>query len=173
VVELLRRPSARAAGSPSGGLLRNDFFELCHVTNDIAQAQKIYREQLGITKFKPLEGRLPEGGHIHVELAGVGGVMYELLTASGPGSEAFMEVLPPSNALALQFHHFGYFIHDDAAWAVLDDEIAKCGGKVRAGNDIPGFMKFRIVQVPWLGHFLEYIYPEPAAIAFFESVPNN
>ena len=171
--DFVKRPRAAFGAGQGGGLLRHDHFQVCHVTNDMARAQSLYREQLGIRNFQPLEGQLPEGGSIHIELAWVGGLMYELATASGPGSEPFTEILPPGDAFAMRFHHLGYFIHDQASWDALDGEIARGGGIVRAGNAIAGFMQFRIVQVPWLGHFLEFIHPEPQGIAFFENVPVN
>jgi hypothetical protein len=36
-----------------------------------------------------------------------------------------------------------------------------------------GFMRYCYVEVPELGHYLEYILPEAAGIEFFESVPSN
>ena len=172
MTELLARPPASGGGS-GRGLFRQDFFQICHATNDIDRALGIYRERFGIRKFETLAGQLPEGGQIHIELAWAGGVMYELLTAIGAGSEAFMELLPPGDAFALRFHHLGFLVPDQAGWEALEREIAECGGSVRAANNVPGFMKFSVVQVPWLGHFLEFIHAEPPGIAFLEKVPAN
>lgn len=170
MTDLVKRPKSAFGGD---GLLCHDHFQVCHVTNDIEAAKALYRAQYGIREFQPLVGELPEGGHMHIELAWVGGTMYELMTARGPGSEPYMEVLPEGEAFALRFHHFGYCLYDPAEWDKLQAQIARAGAIVRVATDIPGFLKFCIVEVPALGHFLEFFLPEPAGIAFFESVPAN
>jgi hypothetical protein len=166
----LTRPAPMFA--PGRGLLRSDHFEIAYATNDLPRAKAIFAERYGITRFTPLEGPLPQGGHIQIELAWAGGVMYELLTASGPGSEVYVEKLP-AHGFAIQHHHFGYLVHDADEWQALEQEIERAGWTLRVNANIEGFMRQIFVEAPELGHLLEYLWPEPAGLAFFDSVPSN
>ena len=157
---------------PGDGLLRNDFFQIAYATNDIDRACTLFGERYGIRAFRRLEGRLPAGGHIRIELALAGGAMYELISADGPGSELFTGLLP-AEGFAIRHHHLGYLIHSASAWDALNREFAERGWTVRSKSDNKGFLKACIVEAPELGHYLEYIFPEPAGIEFFESVPRS
>src|ERR1700719_2707929 len=90
--EFVKRP--RANFSPGSGLLCNDHFQVAYATNDIDRACDIFSNQFGIKEFCRLQGPLAAGGHIRVELAWVGGTMYELITASGAGSDIYAGRLP-------------------------------------------------------------------------------
>lgn len=170
VHEFMRRPPATFA--PGKGLLRNDHFQVAYATNDIDRACEIFSTQLGIEKFRRLEGPLRTGGHIRVELAWVGNTMYELLTATGPGSDLYVSRLPTAT-FAIKHHHLGYLIHDEAQWDALEVEAARMGRTLLLKNNSPGFLQCCFVDVPELGHYLEFIFPEAAGIAFFENVPGN
>jgi hypothetical protein len=50
MIEFMKRP--RAVFSPGDGLLRNEHFQICYVTNDIARACYIFRDRFGIREFK-------------------------------------------------------------------------------------------------------------------------
>ena len=91
---LLRRPLPIV--DPASGVLRAEHFQIAYATNDIDRAQAILANRYGIGAFRRLEGPLAAGGQIRVELAWVGPVMYELLTASGPGSAIYMDRLVAS-----------------------------------------------------------------------------
>jgi len=164
------RPAA--AFDPGSGLLRNDCFQVAYATNDLDRACGVFAERFGIGKFRRLEGPLAAGGRIRIELAWVGPTMYELLRAEGPGSDFFMNLLPAAG-FAIRHHHLGFFIDNLADWAALEAEIERGGWAVRSKSHNPGFLRACIVEVPELGHYLEYILPEPAGIAFFEGVPAN
>src|SRR5579859_3069181 len=92
---VLKRPDA--AFGPAKGLLRTEHFQMAYATNDIGRAMALFRDRYGINEFRTLAGQLPAGGHIHIELAWVGTIMYELMTASGPGSDIYMNRLPPGD----------------------------------------------------------------------------
>ena len=47
------------------------------------------------------------------------------------------------------------------------------GRKVLAKSNNVGFLQSCFVEVPELGHYFEYIFPEAAGIAFFEGVPGS
>lgn len=162
------RPCAPSA--PGSGLFRHDHFQIAYATNDIDRACALFADRYGIAEYRRLEGQMKSGGHIHVELAWVGGTMIELLTASGPGSSLYVGRLP-QDGFAIRHHHLGYMVHDEAAWAAIPAEAERAGAIHIPGNDNPGFLKSCFVEVPELGHYLEYICPEPAGRAFFEGVP--
>jgi len=167
---LLKKPPVTL--NPGRGLFRNDHFQVAYATNDIERACAVFQDRYGIKEYRRLEGQLPEGGHIRIELAWVGGTMYELLCASGPGSERFTSVLPPGG-FAIRHHHLGYLIHSQAAWEALEQEIERGGWKVASKSDNKGFLKALIIEAPDMGHYLEYIYPQEAGVAFFEGVPSS
>jgi len=98
--------------------------------------------------------------------------MYELLTASGPGSELYIGRLP-ADEFAIRHHHLGFLIHTGDEWNALLTEIARKGWHMPSRSSNPGFMQSCFVEVPELGHYFEYLFPEPAGLAFLESVPGN
>lgn len=158
---------------PSKGLLRAEHFQMAYATNDIDRACSVFRERFGISEFRRLEGQLPAGGNIRIELAWVGTIMYELLTASGAGSAVYMDRLPAGDGFAIKHHHLGYLISDVAQWTALLAAIEAEGRAMTYLNHSPGFMRNCFVDAPELGHYLEFLCPEPAGLAFFEGVPGN
>jgi hypothetical protein len=169
--DFIKRPELVLA--PAKGLMRNEHFQMAYATNDIARACDIFSDRFGIKTFRRLEGRLRAGGNIHIELAWVGTIMYELLIASGPGSEIYQYRLPAGDDFFIRHHHLGYLIHDQAAWDGLDQDAERIGRKVLAKNTTPGFLSSCFVDAPELGHLLEYIFPEQAGVDFLQGVPGN
>jgi hypothetical protein len=166
----MKRPSA--AFSPAAGLLRTEHFQMAYATNDIERARKLFQARYGIETFRRLEGPMPAGGYIRVELAWVGSIMYELISAEGPGSALYMDRLPNTD-FAIRHHHLGFLIHTEAEWNELLAQIAANGWSMPYRNHTPGFLQSCFVDVPDLGHYFEYLFPEPAGLAFFEDVPGN
>lgn len=154
------------------GLLRTEHFQMAYATNDIERACDLFRQRLGIREFRRLEGPMPSGGRIHVELAWVGNTMYELLTAEGPGSELYMTRLP-DDGFALRHHHLGFLIPDEAQWQALMATIEREDWNLLSKSHAQGFMHSCFVDVPELGHYFEYLFPEPAGLEFFEGVPGH
>lgn len=168
---MMLRPSLFS--DPATGLLCAQHFQIAWATNDIGHAQSRFAERYGVKNWTQLSGQLPTGGHIHVELAWVGGVMLELMTAQGDGSAIYIDRLPAGDGFQLILHHFGYMLDSDAAWQALMAEVAAKGHAMPHVSHNAGFMKSCFVDAPELGHYLEYICPEPAGRAFFESVAGN
>lgn len=168
---LLNRPGS--AFGASAGLLRAEHFQMAWATNDLEQARDLLSNRLGIRAFTPIGGPNPMGGETHVLLAWVGTIMYELITASGPGSEIIMSRLPQGGVFAIKHHHLGYLIADPAEWDALEAEAARAGWAMPHKSVNPGFMTSCFIDVPELGHYLEYIMPEPAGVDFFNSVARN
>lgn len=166
----MARPGATF--SPAAGLLRTEHFQMAYATNDIDRACDMFRARFGIGQFRRLEGQLPAGGRIRVELAWAGTILYELITASGAGSDLYVGRLPAAD-FAIRHHHLGFLIHDEAEWAALMAEIERGGWAMVSKSSNPGFMQSCFVDVPELGHYFEYLFPEPAGLAFFEGVPGN
>ncbi len=167
---IMMRPTA--IYTPAEGLLRAEQFQVAYATNDIDRARHLFGERLGIHEFKRLEGPTQAGGHIHIELAWVGNTMYELVTARGPGSDVFMMGIP-DDVFTIRHHHLGFLIHHDDEWTLLLAEIERNGWRILSQNNNAGFMRTCMVEVAELGHCLEFLFPEPAGIAFLESVPGN
>ena len=156
------------------GILRAHQFQIAYATNDIDTAKTLFQKRLGIAKFKTLTGPLPSGGEIHIELAWVGSTMYELLTAKGPGSDIYVGRLPETTSLALAHHHLGYLIETEQQWQQLLEQAQRSNWAIPHISHTPGFMHSCFIDVPLLGHYCEYLFPEPAGLAFLtEQVPNN
>jgi hypothetical protein len=166
----LQRP--QGAYGPGAGLFRNDHFQIAYATTDMDRALALFAERYGVTKFSRLEGPNAAGGRVRMEIGWAGGVMYELLWAEGPGTEVFRAGLP-SEGFAIRPHHLGYRVADAEGWAAILNEVEAKRLKVLHSTDVPGFLKAIIVEDPDLGHFLEYILPEPGGLAFFEQAPTN
>ena len=168
---LLPRPPARF--DPAQGLLLAEHFQMAWATNDLERACDLLSARLGIHEFGEIGGPTPMGGEIRVKLAWVGSIMYELMWASGPGSELYNARLPADGRFALVHHHLGYLIHDEAQWQGIFAQAESQGWAVPYRNANPGFMQACFVEVPELGHYLEYIYPEAAGRAFFAGIPRH
>ncbi|MFM5930922.1 MAG: hypothetical protein ACKOPQ_08450, partial [Novosphingobium sp.] len=157
---LLNRPGS--GFDARQGLLRAEHFQMAWATNDLEQAQGVLRERLGIRHFTPIGGPNPQGGETQVLLAWAGTMMYELITASGPGSDIILGRLPQGEGFAMKHHHLGYLIAGPAEWDALEAETARAGWAMPHKSVNPGFITSCFVDVPVLGHYLEYIMPEPA-----------
>lgn len=168
---MLNRPASTF--DPAAGLLRTEHFQMAYATNDIDQARARFQERYGIREFRSLNGELRQGGRIHVEFAWVGTLMYELIYAEGPGSDIYMDRLPAGDGFKLKHHHLGFLIHDEAEWQALMAEVESKQWQMPHLSHTPGFMLSCFVDAPELGHYLEYLFPEPAALEFFASVPGN
>jgi len=106
----------------------------------VKRARTLFQQRYGIKAFQRLEGPLAAGGYIHVELAWVGNTMYELLTASGPGSELFIAKLPTSE-FAILHHHLGFLAHDKEEWNALLAEIEHKDWKLLSTSHAAGIMQ--------------------------------
>lgn len=168
---LVRRPSS--IFDPKAGLLRAEHFQIAYATNDIDRARAVFAERYGVDQFQRLEGPLAAGGRIRVELAWVGPVMYELLTASGEGAAIYMDRLAVADRFQIRHHHLGYLIADAEQWQDLLSQVEGQRHSLLHLSDNPGFMQSCFVDAPELGHYLEYIFPSAAGAEFLSSVPGN
>ena len=156
---------------PARGLLHNDHFQLGYVTNDLASAMARFGEHFNITRFRENDADLPCGGRVCTRTAWIGAMMYEIVMGYGEGMEVFSDFAPQGGEFVLQFHHFGFLVPDEAAWARLEAEIARSGLVMRRPNDTPGYVKTCFVEVPGFGHMLEYILPREGLLAKLNLTP--
>jgi hypothetical protein len=158
--------------APGNGLLLSEHFQMAYVTNDMDRAFDLFSRQLGIRDFVRLGGPTPEGGQVRAEFAWMGSVMYEIIEASGPGSEIFNGRMPGGDGFKLFHHHLGFLIHDQAEWdGVLANAAAN--GWVVPHKGVNPLVEVCFVDVPGLPHYLEYLYATPMGLDFFNSVPRN
>lgn len=167
---MLKRPAY--ATQNNKGMLQHEQFQIAYATNDIARAKEQFSKRFGISNYQQLGGQMPAGGDIQVELAWVGNTMYELVSASGPGSEVFNRHMP-EQGFSLHLHHLGFLIETESEWQALQSTAAEQGLQKLSENNNEGFMRHCFYELEGCGHFLEYIFPEPAGLAFLQQVPAN
>jgi hypothetical protein len=170
MASLLKRPAP--VFDPAKGLLHNEHFQIAYVTNDIDRAVEVFRERFGVPEFRRSDAELPNGASIKVRAAWVGGVIYEIICGTGPGMELYA-CGDPAAGFVLRHHHFGFLVADEAAWAALEEQIARGGWTVRQRGNQPGFGRTTYVAAPELGHCLEFILPGPELLARFDATPSG
>lgn len=168
---VLRRPP-QPDGS-RGGLMRREHFQVAYVTNDLDRACAALGERYGISDYSYIDGAMEGGGSIRVAFAWVGSTMYEIIDARGGQQSDFYTDRLPGEGFAIVFHHLGHLIHDPAEWQAVRREITESGLPVAFLTENPGFMDAIYIEAPELGHYLEYIRPDPAGLDFFHAVPAN
>jgi hypothetical protein len=166
----LNRPAADF--DSTGGLAVLEHFQMAYVTNDIERACDLFRRNLGVREFCKLEGPTPAGGYIHAEFAWVGTLMYEIIHATGPGSEFFMDRLPGCDEFALAHHHLGFLVQNQQQWdGVLRNAEAQAFPVLQ--RNVNPLVEVCFVAVPGMAHYLEYLYATPVGMEFFENVPRT
>jgi hypothetical protein len=156
---------------PAKGLLHSDHFQIGYVTNDLDRAVEVFKTRFGVTKFRENDSDLPGGTKISTRTVWIGSTMYEIVCASGAGMEAFSRYAQPGGPFVLKFHHFGYMIPDDATWEAMEREVARGGWTMFRANDTPGYVRACFVDLPELGHLIEFILPRETLIERFNATP--
>ncbi|HET8710013.1 MAG TPA: hypothetical protein VFM32_01460, partial [Spongiibacteraceae bacterium] len=90
----------------------------------------------------------------------------------GPGADVFMRYIA-GDAFTIRHHHLGFLISSEEQWDGMLASVAHNGWRTLSQSNSAGFMQTCMVEIPELGHCFEYLFPEPAGLAFFESVPSN
>ena len=168
----MARRTERKAPRPGPGLLCKEHAHLGYVTNDMDRALAILAERYGITRVSFIEGPMPQGGQIKVAFAWAGGQIYEVIAASGPGTEFYNDSLPKGE-FAIRFHHLGFIIHDEAGWQDLERELKADGWPIAYSTLTGNFIDAYYVKAPELGHYVEYVRPFQAGVDFYAAVPEN
>lgn len=159
--------------SKSRSVLHGEHFQSAYLTNDIDRACSLFAEQLGVKSFQRLEGEIPSGGHIRVELAWVGNVMYELMQTTHSAESVYRSQPCPDDPFSLVHHHLGYVAADRGQWDQILASAQAHGFEIAYRNRTEGFLEVCFIDVPWLPHYLEYFLLEPAGRSFLQSVPQN
>ncbi len=157
----------------SHALLPGEHFQSAYLTNDIDRACQLFAEQLGVASFQRLEGEIPSGGHIRVELAWVGSVMYELMQTTDSVERVYASQPQPDDQFTLVHHHLGYVASDRQQWDQILASAQTNGFEIAYRNRTEGFLEVCFIYVPWLPHYLEYFLLEPAGQSFLQDVPKN
>lgn len=166
----LDRPAADFDGGK--GLLVLEHFQMAYVTNDMDRAKDLLSRQLGIREFCKLGGPMPSGGTMHAEFAWVGSLMYEIIQATGPGSEFYMDRLPAGDDFALAHHHLGFLVQNQEQWDAIQRHAAANGFEIPLHGVNP-LVEVCFVKVPGMAHYLEYLFATPVGMDFFNSVPRS
>lgn len=153
-------------------LLGREHSHSAWVTNDFDRAVEIFSRRYGVTEFRFIEGGMPSGGFIRVAFAWAGGQVLEIISANGPGTEFYNEMLP-EDEFAIRFHHLGFIVHDEAGWQALEADIRTGDWPVAHQTLTGSFIDAYYIKAPELGHYLEYVRPFAAGIDFYAGVPAN
>lgn len=165
MIDKAPRPGAR-------GMLAREHSHSAWVTNDLDRALEVFAKRYGIGECSFLEGKNPQGGDIRVAFAWAGGQVLEIIQASGPGFE-FYNTLLPEGEFAIRFHHLGFIVRDEADWKALEEDIESGSWRVTLSTLTGDFIDAYYIEAPELGHYLEYVRPFEAGIAFYAAVPEN
>ncbi len=152
-------------------LMQAEHFQVAYATNDIDAGLRHLGCHLNITETRTLQGPLPEGGEIHVELAWVGGVMIELLHAQGPGSSIYQRGVQGGDQLSLSLHHLGFLIESESEWSALKAACEDSKAQLLLERVNSEFMTSCFIEVPGISHLFEYILPSDVGRQFFNEVP--
>ncbi len=71
----------------------------------------------------------------------------------------------------LELHHYGYLVRDESAWTGLRRRIAAGNWNVVLDSDTPGYCAACYVEVPELGHYLEYVLPREGLAERLNATP--
>ena len=154
------------AAQPTG-LLGYDKFQTAYVTNDLKRAVETLRAAYSIENWTVVDA-----GVMRVALAWINGQQIEIVQTTGDAQPLYDDWINKTGEFVIRHHHFGYFIYDDAEWALLREQLARDGRPLLMDVDT-GALKAIYVYAPELGHFLEYIFPNEQGKAFFESIAAN
>lgn len=155
---------------PSHSMLGREHAHSAWVTNDLDRAMEIFKQRYGVAEFRLIESPTPAGGYIRVAFAWAGGQVLEIINSTGPGSDYYNEVLPDGK-FAIRFHHLGFIVHGEEEWKALEADLKAqewpIAFKTLEGNFIDAYY----IKAPELGHYLEYVRPHAAGVAFYAGVP--
>ena len=165
---LIKRPPP--VFDASRGLLHNEHFQIAYVTSDIAEAEAVFRRRFGVTSLRETEIDMPGGAHLSIRAVWIGGILYEIISGSGPGMELYTSYCAPEG-FTLRLHHQGFLVPDEDSWAALQREVARGGWTVRSLSDTPGHVRAMHVAAEELGHLLEFVFPSPAFLKVLEGTP--
>jgi len=87
------------------GPFHGQFFQTAYLTNNLGLARDQLGDGLGLTTFQRIDGPLPGGGKIAVELASAGGLMIELMQVTGCDNPLYARQPGEHEPFTLIHHH--------------------------------------------------------------------
>lgn len=149
-------------------------FQLGYVTPDLDRAVALYAERFGVGEFLTFDTATmnPDAPPMRVGLAWTGEVMIELIE---PGADhPLYACAMPDSGFAINLHHLGYLVHDEAGWKEALASLEAQGIPVVSRTSSGEMLDLVYADArPLLGHHLEVIWLKPQGRAFFDSVPRN
>ena len=146
-------------------------FQNAYVTNDLDRAVAMLCDIFGIKEFRyTRDFAMSIGGSADVAMAWAGDVVIEILQGKGNPDSLYQRHLR-TQQFDIRFHHFGYLVSDQAAWNELTETIARDGRTVPFEGAVPDLLSWIYVEIPELGHYLEYVMPCEAFLASLDDLP--
>lgn len=150
-------------------------FQLAYVTDDIDAATRIAAATMGIGTFQINRDMAIETGGgtamAHFALAFLGNTQIEIIQPAG-GADAVYREGVRAKCGALNFHHVGALITDEARWREVEAEVAESSASVPVRGAFGDLMHYLYVdRRDTLGHYLEYMWRTEAGAGIFDSVP--
>jgi hypothetical protein len=162
--------------------LYNGAFQLAYVTNDLEQAIATYREQYAIASFVSIQSTLevdtPAGvksARLSVAFGYSGEIQIELIQPIEGNLTLYADALPSGPAFALRFHHVGCRLRDRAQWDAFRAGLDPCRHRIALESRLAEHESHYLYldEHARLGHYLEYMWLDAAASAFFDAIPRN
>ncbi|MFC4294993.1 VOC family protein [Novosphingobium tardum] len=151
--------------------LLDRIFQIAYVTNDVAQAEALFREGFGTGSFTRMD---PPGGFMRISLAFAQQTMIELIEPIGDTVELYAKWIAGREGFVVRHHHFGMLVDSKAELAAIRAAHVENGTAVAMEGEMPGALDYLYVDTtPALGHFLEYIRLEEGGRAMFAAVEGS
>lgn len=161
-----------------GGILCGHFWQMAYVTNDFDQALAVFGEKTGVKKwFIGRDAQFMVGpgadASCHVAVAFAGGIQLEIIQPLGGTDHVYREPLK-GDAFQLHYHHEAKRIDSLGQLAALKDEVRRQGFEIVIEGTNPLATYFYADTRPLLGHYTEFMFYPPEALAYFDkAVPVN
>jgi catechol 2,3-dioxygenase-like lactoylglutathione lyase family enzyme len=178
-----RSPAPDGAGaepllriSPMRPAFMKHFFQLGYVTPDLAAAQALYKERLGVSQFLSFDTAERNPGApnpLNVGLAWTGETMIELIEPRD-GDHPLYACAMPQSGFGIRLHHLGYLMYDRADYEEALGWLDAQRMPIVSHSKMEGMLELVYADArDLLGHHLEIIHMLPEGRAFFDSVPQN
>lgn len=161
-----------------GGFLCCRFWQMAYVTNDFDRALALFAEKTGVRNFfigrdaSFMVGPNSEA-HCSVAVAMAGGIQVEIIEPRGGADHVYRDVLA-GNAFQIHYHHEAKRIDSLEQLAALKDEVRGQGFEIVIDGTNPLATYFYADTRSLLGHYTEFMYYPPEALAYFDqAVPVN
>jgi hypothetical protein len=160
------------------GLFDANLVQMAYVTNDFDQALAMFAAKGGIHHWfanRDVEFRVgpTANARCHVALAQAGTAQVELICPLGGTDHVYRSVLS-GTAFQIRYHHQGQTVPNLEAFQRAKAQTRHIGLDIVIEGDGYGVNYFYTDTRALLGHYVEFLFYSPEAVAFFaEHVPAN